>query len=178
MTYTYSPSRYHAACYLLHTGALTVVATFVCPLTRAPTALVWWRVVVYTISQHNEHNFIVVMRDCDVHMNNKKNNNYYLQHPTPKGLPEELTIARHAAQRRFALVTISSSDRASSKCWSVDTDLHSVALVLHEVLQKYKWTHVPLYAMGASSGMMVLCGVVRSWCPKCSVTSTPVPSTC
>lgn len=80
--------------------------------------------------------------------------------PTCLGLPEERRLLLRALHRGYAVVAVSSLDRASG-CWNshqVDRDLQPVATILDEVRRREGWADKPLYALGASSGgSFVLC---------------------
>ncbi|KAK3273595.1 hypothetical protein CYMTET_18173 [Cymbomonas tetramitiformis] len=73
------------------------------------------------------------------------------------GLPEEKRIVKAALRERYIVIAISSSDRYGSRCWQTavdDTnqDAQAVARVLSTLQQRENWQHLPVHALGASSG--------------------------
>mmetsp|Transcript_11849 Transcript_11849/g.22613 ORF Transcript_11849/g.22613 Transcript_11849/m.22613 type:complete len:397 (-) Transcript_11849:144-1334(-) len=70
--------------------------------------------------------------------------------PSCKGLVEEKRIVRAALERDLAVVAVSSEDRRSG-CWR-NKDAPRVARALEWVKKHKGWAHLPLFALGASSG--------------------------
>jgi len=68
------------------------------------------------------------------------------------GLPEEVRITRDALQAGWAVVAMSSSDRARSRCWNFDIDGPAVAGALGKLREAQGLAGYPLAALGASSG--------------------------
>ena len=68
------------------------------------------------------------------------------------GLPEEVRVTREALKAGWAVVAMSSQDRAFSRCWHFETDGPAVAGALRSFRQQHGLEAVPLAAMGASSG--------------------------
>ncbi|THU70715.1 hypothetical protein C4D60_Mb08t27880 [Musa balbisiana] len=64
------------------------------------------------------------------------------------GLPEDRLIVLGALDRKFAVLTISSSGR----CWSKEKDTGTVKWVIEWWIEKNKLQELPLVALGASSG--------------------------
>jgi hypothetical protein len=67
------------------------------------------------------------------------------------GLPEEKTIVKAALSRGYLPFAISSHDRDFSRCWTEDDEL-PVKRSLHTVLSREGLGHLPIVALGASSG--------------------------
>lgn len=68
--------------------------------------------------------------------------------PKCVGLPEERLIVLHALARNFAVLTISSVGR----CWTFGKEIIIVKDIINRWVKKNKLQHLPLVAMGASSG--------------------------
>nr|XP_010916134.1 uncharacterized protein LOC105041037 [Elaeis guineensis] len=64
------------------------------------------------------------------------------------GFPEERLIVLHALDRRFAVLTVSSS----GKCWSFGKEKHVVQWISKWWIEKNKLDKLPIVALGASSG--------------------------
>lgn len=64
------------------------------------------------------------------------------------GFPEERLIVLHALDRRFAVLTVSSS----GKCWSFGKEKNVVKWITKWWIEKHKLERLPIMALGASSG--------------------------
>lgn len=64
------------------------------------------------------------------------------------GLPEERLIVLHALALKFAVVSISSAGR----CWSFGNEVMVVKDIIRWWVEKQRLQHLPLVALGASSG--------------------------
>ncbi|XP_008812157.1 uncharacterized protein LOC103723117 [Phoenix dactylifera] len=64
------------------------------------------------------------------------------------GFPEERLIVLHALDRRFAVLSISSS----RKCWSLGKEKHVVKWITTWWIERNKLEKLPIMALGASSG--------------------------
>ncbi|XP_077251059.1 secretion-regulating guanine nucleotide exchange factor [Tasmannia lanceolata] len=68
--------------------------------------------------------------------------------PNCVGLPEERLIVLHALERKFAVLTISST----GKCWTFGKEKKNVKGIIKWWIAKHKLEKLPLTALGASSG--------------------------
>jgi len=71
-------------------------------------------------------------------------------------LPEEKSIVQEAQRRNFAIVVMSSDDRAGSKCWSGRKDMPKIGKALDSLLTRPDnadaMDTLPIFVFGASSG--------------------------
>jgi hypothetical protein len=68
------------------------------------------------------------------------------------GLPEELRISSAIVDAGWAAIAMSSADRHSSRCWDFETDGPRVVHALAEFRKEHRLNHLPLAALGVSSG--------------------------
>jgi hypothetical protein len=68
------------------------------------------------------------------------------------GLPEELRITSAIVAAGWAAIALSSADRGSSRCWDFETDGARVVPALTEFRKSNNLSHLPLAALGVSSG--------------------------
>eukprot|EP00965_Chrysotila_dentata_P066551 2203807-Pleurochrysis_carterae.AAC.2 len=68
------------------------------------------------------------------------------------GLPEEQRIVHEAISAKWAVISMSSFDRQWLRCWEFQSDGERAANALRIFRETHQLSHLPLAALGASSG--------------------------
>mgnify|MGYP003685014893 CR=1 FL=1 len=68
------------------------------------------------------------------------------------GLPEEVRVTNAILTQDWGAIALSAADRGLYRCWNFESDAGSVVKVLAAFRQVHRLSHLPLAALGVSSG--------------------------